>query len=283
MKKEFFVSDLAAPVTVREYVRGVCGISARTLKNAKYNGDILVNGLSVHTDYHVNNGDTLVLETPDIASASIEPQDLPFDILAETADYLIVNKPSGMASHPTLTYKDGTLANAVMYYYRAIPFTFRLLTRLDVDTSGAAVIAKNAYFAGAFAQRCPQKTYYAICVGTPEPLSGRIELPIGRDPESLIKRRIDFDGKPSQTLYRTLSVKQKLSLVEVQPLTGRTHQIRLHMASIGCPLYGDFLYGTEINGERTRLHCQKICFSDALNRNVIQVEAPLPMDFQKLI
>lgn len=283
MKKEYRIEQKGSGLSVKDYVRGVLGFSARTLKNAKYNGEIAVNGVSVHTDYTLNAGDLLILEVPDVASETIVPQDIPIEVLCETEDFLVVNKPSGMASHPTLTHKDGTLANAVMHYYRSLPFTFRLLTRLDADTTGACIIAKNAYFAGLFSSLCPVKTYNAICVGTPSPEFGKIDAPIARAADSIIKRKIDTTGKPAQTLYRTIEQKNGLSLVEVTPLTGRTHQIRLHMAHIGCPLYGDFLYGTEIPGERTRLHCRKIAFSLPQSEKRIEIEAPLPPDFFELM
>ncbi len=270
-------------VSVKEYVRSVLGFSARTLKNAKYNGAITVNGVSVHTNHVLKAGDVLTLVIPESTSESVVPQDIPIEILCETEDFLIVNKPSGMASHPTLTHKDGTLANAVMHYYRRIPFTFRLLTRLDADTTGVCVIAKNAYFAGLFSSLHPVKTYNALCVGIPAPEFGTIDEPIARAEDSIIKRKIDCSGKPAQTLYRTLAHKNGLSLVEAIPLTGRTHQIRLHLAHIGCPLYGDFLYGTEILGERTRLHCRKVAFSLPQSDTVFEIEAPLPPDFQKLM
>ena len=209
----------------------------------------------------------MTLDIPESTSETVVPQEIPIEILYETEDFLIVNKPSGMASHPTLTHKDGTLANAVMHYYRHIPFTFRLLTRLDADTTGVCVIAKNACFAGLFSSLHPVKIYNALCVGTPTPAFGKI----------------DCSGKPAQTLYRTLTHKNGLSLVEAIPLTGRTHQIRLHLAHIGCPLYGDFLYGTELPGERTRLHCRKVSFSLPQSDTVFEIEAPLPPDFQKLM
>ena len=253
------------------------------MKSAKYNVTITVNGVSVHTNYVLKSGDLLTLDIPESTSETVVPQEIPIEILYETEDFLIVNKPSGMASHPTLTHKDGTLANAVMHYYRHIPFTFRLVTRLDADTTGVCVIAKNACFAGLFSSLHPVKIYNALCVGTPTPAFGKIDAPIARADESIIKRKIDCSGKPAQTLYRTLTHKNGLSLVEAIPLTGRTHQIRLHLAHIGCPLYGDFLYGTELPGERTRLHCRTVSFSLPQSNSVFEIEAPVPPDFQKLI
>ena len=253
------------------------------MKSAKYNGTITVNGVSVHTNYVLKSGDLLTLDIPESTSETVVPQEIPIEILYETEDFLIVNKPSGMASHPTLTHKDGTLANAVMHYYRHIPFTFRLLTRLDADTTGVCVIAKNACFAGLFSSLHPVKIYNALCVGTPTPAFGKIDAPIARADDSIIKRKIDCSGKPAQTLYRTLTHKNGLSLVEAIPLTGRTHQIRLHLAHIGCPLYGDFLYGTELPGERTRLHCRKVSFALPQSNSVFEIEAPVPPDFQRLI
>lgn len=279
MKKEYTVLSAQGGLTVREYVRSFLGLSARALKNAKYNGLIAVNSRPVHTDFRLRDGDVLLLDFPDASSESIVPQDLPLEVLYEDDDVLIVNKPSGMASHPTRTHKDGTLANAVMYYYRAAPFTFRLLTRLDADTTGTAVIAKNALFAAEFVSCEPIKTYYALCVGVPTPREGLIDAPIDRAPDSILKREVSADGKSAQTKYRVLSDDGGLSLVEAQPLTGRTHQIRLHLSHIGCPLYGDFLYGTEISGERTRLHCRAVSFIHPSFGKRLTVEAPLPADF----
>ncbi len=279
MKKEYTVQAEQDGLTVREYVRSFLGLSSRALKSAKYNGMITVNERPVHTDCRLHVHDTLLLDFPDAPSESVTPQDIPLDVLYEDEDVLIVNKPSAMASHPTLTHKDGTLANAVMYYYRDIPFTFRLLTRLDADTTGVAVIAKNALFADAFSHGEPIKTYHALCVGVPLRREGLIDAPIGRAADSIIKRTVTDDGKAAQTKYRVLSEANGLSLVEACPLTGRTHQIRLHLSHIGCPLYGDFLYGTEISGERTRLHCKAISFIHPTLGERLTVEASLPADF----
>lgn len=279
MKKEYHIQPNHAGLCVRDYARSVLGLSARTLKNAKYNGSITVTGMSVHTNYVLRAGDVLCFNFPDAGSSTVLAENIPLSVLYEDEDILAVDKPSGMASHPTLTHTSGTLANAVLYYYRTHPFTFRLLTRLDADTTGVAIIAKNALFAAQFPSLQPQKSYYALCVGTPPVPQGLVDAPIDRAPDSILARCVAPCGKPSQTEYRVLSEKNGLSLVEAVPLTGRTHQIRLHLAHIGCPLYGDFLYGTEIPGERTRLHCHAVSFDHPQTGKRMMIEAPLPADF----
>ncbi len=284
MKKRYTITETSGNgMTVKEYVRNVLGMSAGTLRNMKYKGSITVDGENVYSNYVLKSGQLLCLETVETPSETVLPENIPMEILYEDDDFLAVNKPFGMASHPTLTHKTGTLAGAVMYYFLYIPFTFRLLTRLDADTSGVCLIAKNAASAGAFAHDLAQKEYLALCVGTPTIQEGMIDKPIARHPESIIKRRIDASGKPSQTFYSVLSEREGICLVRAKPLTGRTHQIRLHLASIGLPLYGDFLYGTEIPGERTRLHCEKLSFVHPMTKQRVHIVAPMPSDFEVLV
>ena len=283
MKKSYRISQEYSGMAVRDYARSVLGYSARTFKDAKYRGSITVDGQAVYANYVLSGGQTLCIETPEKPCSRVTAQPIPLDILYEDEDFLFVNKPSGMPAHPSFNHRDKTLANAVAYYYRREPFTFRLLTRLDADTTGVAAIARNAFAAGTFLSCRPQKEYLAVCVGTPDPPEGVIDAPIAHASDSIIRQEIRPDGRPSVTEYRLLRQKDGLSLVQALPRTGRTHQIRLHLASIGCPLYGDFLYGTEVKGERTRLHCETLSFIHPASGKILRVTAPLPQDFQSLI
>ena len=279
MTKTYSINPEHSGMTVRDYIRSVLGFSARTLKNLKYNGSITVSGNPVHANFLLNQNDVLVLEFPDEHSETIAPEDIPLDIIYEDDDFLAVNKPYGMPSHPSQNHHLGTLANAVMFRYRDKPFVFRVLTRLDIDTTGVVVIAKNAVFANAF-QKCDiKKEYLAVCVGCPSPQKGTVDAPIGRA-EGIIKRCVTSDGKPSLTEYEVLKEQNGHSIVKAVPITGRTHQIRVHMAHIGCPLLGDYLYGTEIPGERTRLHCGQLTFIHPLNGKTTILTAEVPNDIK---
>lgn len=287
VRKEYCIPTEADGRTVKSYVLSTLGFSVRNLKAMKYRGSIVLDGEPVFVTHTVRAGQTLVLEYPEETSETVIPEDIPLDVLYEDDDYLCVNKPHGMPSHPSFNHPTGTLANAVMYYYRDRPFTFRILTRLDTDTTGATLVAKNALSASTFLKCEPQKTYIALCVAAPEPRSGTIIAPIARNPASIISRMVCETGKPSVTRYETLQTWEArdgkpCALVQAIPLTGRTHQIRVHLTHIGCPLYGDYLYGTEIPGERTRLHCREVSFRHISTGERICIQAPLPEDFLSL-
>jgi 23S rRNA pseudouridine1911/1915/1917 synthase len=171
-----------------------------------------------------------------------------------------------------------------MHYFRSVPFTFRAITRLDRDTSGVILLAKNIVSADRLSKSLIkneiEKEYVALSVGTPSPKTGRISAPIKREKEGIIKRCIAPDGKPAVTDYEVIFEKDGLSLVRLFPKTGRTHQLRLHLAHIGTPIYSDFLYGEEIDGERTRLHCRCLTFPHPFSGEMMKIEAPLPDDMK---
>ncbi len=278
MTKEYTVEKAWDGVSVKTYLRTALGLSAKALKKVKYGGSISVNGTDCNVTHLLAAGDRLILRFPEERSETVLPVPMALDVLYEDGDVLAVNKPSGMPVHPSLHHFTDTLANAVLYYYRETPFVYRPLTRLDADTTGVVLIAKNALFAAAWEKCGARKTYLAETVGVPEPPSGVIRAPIARA-EGIIKRCVSADGKPSETRYRTLAERDGNALVECVLITGRTHQIRVHMASVGCPLRGDYLYGTEIPGERTHLHCAEVSFSRLGDGERMTVKAPLPQDF----
>ena len=279
MTNKFIIQGNCSGMKLGVYARSVLGYSAKLLKDIKYNGRITVNGADVFTNYLLKEGDVLELTAPKYASENIEPVNIPLDIIYEDDDLLAVNKPYNMPVHPSIRHRDDTLANAVMYYYKDELFTYRVLTRLDIDTTGVVIIAKNAHAANRFSFSEPMKKYIAVCVGAPAKPEGEICAPIVRD-EGIIKRRIDENGKYALTKYRVLGENNGLSLVEACPVTGRTHQIRLHLSYIGCPVYGDFLYGTEIPGERTRLHCLGVYFNHPITGAKTSIETGFPKDFE---
>ena len=245
---------------------------------------ILLNEKKEFVNKIVRKGDILRINLPQDSSENIVPNDISLNILFEDEDILAVNKPHGMPTHPSIGHFEGTLANAVMHHFKDIPFTFRAITRLDRDTSGVVLLAKNIVSADRLSKSLINgdmtKEYIALCVGTPSPLSGRIDAPIKREKEGIIKRCIAKDGKAAITDYTVVEEKDGLSLVKLFPKTGRTHQLRLHLSYIGTPIFSDFLYGDEIDGERTRLHCAKLSFTHPFLGEKIEISAPLPDDMK---
>lgn len=144
---------------------------------------------------------------------------------------------------------------------------------------GVVIIAKNMCAASKIPSSGVEKKYLAICCGVPEANEGIIDAPIGRIGDSIIKREVRSDGKNSITKYRLIKENNGKSLIGAVPVTGRTHQIRVHLSYIGCPLYADYLYGTEIAGERPRLHCESVVFTDPFTQIKKEITAPLPDDF----
>lgn len=268
--------------SVKSFIRKSLGYSARNLKSLKYKGGILVDGNAVNVNFLLKDGMMLTLDFPEENSDGIVPEDIPLDIIFEDNEYLAVNKPHNMPVHPSYRHQSGTLANAVMYYFKDKAFVFRPLTRLDIDTSGVVIIAKNAVSANKFSTACPEKRYLALCVGTPSAREGEISAPIGRD-AGIIKRCVRTDGKPSVTMYKVLKTGNGMSLVEAHPITGRTHQIRVHLSYIGTPIYADFLYGEEVEGQRTRLHCESVCFTHPFTGEKVTLRAEIPDDFSVFI
>ncbi|MBR4173414.1 MAG: RluA family pseudouridine synthase [Clostridia bacterium] len=262
------------------------GFSSRLITALKAGDGITLNEKKEFVNKTVSLGDTLKITLFDKASENITPENIPLDILFEDEDLLIINKPPKMPTHTSVYHTSGTVANAVLYYFRDIPFTFRAPSRLDRDTSGVLIIAKNAWSGDCISRAIKggdfEKEYLAVCVGTLENKKGTVNAPIKREKEGIIKRIIAPDGKPAITDYEVIKEKNGLSLVKLHPKTGRTHQIRLHLAHIGTPIYADFLYGTDIDGERIRLHCHSLRFRHPVTKEFMKITAPLPTDMELL-
>ena len=226
-------------------LREEMGLSAGLMNRLKWTGALKVNGQSVHTDFPVQPGDTVTAvleeESPDYPA-----EDLPLSILYEDDFLLAVDKPQGMLIHPSSARNTGTLANAVAGYYRRTGSTgaFHPLTRLDRDTFGIVLIAKNGYACALLQRSRPRKTYHALTLGGPKDDWGTIDAPIARKPLPSLLREVRPDGKPSRTEYRVLDRGEALCRLALTPITGRTHQLRLHCAYMGFPIVGDPQYGS---------------------------------------
>lgn len=250
------------------------------------------NGIWAYVNDKLAAGDTLHVHWEEESlSETIVPVKLPFPIIYEDADILVVNKPADMPIHPSMNNYDNTLANAAMYYFRqkGESFTYRCVNRLDRDTSGLTILAKNMLSGGILARhsglREIKREYVAIVSGnTPE--SGTIDAPIARLDGSTIERCVDFEnGEHAVTHYRKLAYDEgkDLSLIRLKLETGRTHQIRVHMKYAGFPLIGDFLYNPDYRYiKRQALHSVALTFIHPVTEEEVHFKAPLPTDMSLL-
>lgn len=220
-------------------------MSTGLMNKLKWGDGIRVNGVPRHTDFAVSPGDliTVRLEEPEILYPA---EDGDLEILYEDDHILLVDKPAGMLIHPSRAQNSGTLANLVAGYYRRTgqASAFHPVTRLDRDTFGVVLLAKHAHAHSLLQQTPPKKTYHALTVGGPEADSGIIDAPIARRPLPSLLRFVSPEGKPSVTEYRVLERLSELCKLELRPITGRTHQLRLHCFHSGFPILGDPQYTT---------------------------------------
>ena len=282
---EFVILKENEGQTIKEFLREK-HISAGLLKRLKkIENGITVNSVHQNVTYRLMENDILSLITADFdddENEYLEPVDLPIEIVYEDENITVVNKPSNMPTHQSLNNHDNTLANALKYRYREKKYVFRAANRLDKDTSGLVVTANNRYYAALLSEKIKrgeaQKYYVAVVHGRVD-CDGRIDAPIDRVGESIIKRIVRPDGEHAVTEYKSILNGDKISVLLVKPVTGRTHQIRVHMAYIGHPIIGDSLYfekSEEI--DRQALHCLKMELGE-----LGTYFAPLPDDMKKLI
>lgn len=258
---------------------------------------VLVNGKVQKANYRISAEDTVSVTIPKAQEIEIVPEDIPLDILYEDEDVLVVNKLKGMVVHPSAGHYTGTLVNAVMYHCKdslsGINGAIRpgIVHRIDMDTTGALIVCKNDNAHVKIAQQIKEhsvtRRYRGIVNGVVKEDTGRIEGAIGRHPVERKKMAInEKNGKPAITHYKVLERFNTHTYMEFELETGRTHQIRVHMASIGHPLLGDTLYGSGKNPYHLQgqtLHAMVIGFIHPSTGAYLEVEAPLPEYFQKLL
>lgn len=289
MKKtvEIKINTTLSERKIRYILRNHMGLSANFVRQMKYTeGGILLNGKEAKQDTVVHRGDTLLLTVCDKPSENIVPTKMELDVLYEDEDMIAVNKPRQMPTHPSQNHHADTLANGLMYYFRDSDFTFRVITRLDRDTSGVVLVAKNAMAAQKLSMAMQngeiQKEYVAAVWGVPSPSEGTITAPIKREEDSVILRCVAPDGKTAITDYYTEKTQNGISFVRLLPRTGRTHQLRVHMKHIGTPIFGDDLYGAPQTEENMRLHCRKLMFIHPIFGTKMEIKAPVPEDISGL-
>ncbi|MBO5282648.1 MAG: RluA family pseudouridine synthase [Lachnospiraceae bacterium] len=260
-------------------------------------GQVLVNGSPVKVSYQVQADDEVAFTLPPSQEPDILPENIPLDILYEDGDLLVVNKPKGMVVHPAAGHYSGTLVNGVMYHcgkeLSGINGVMRpgIVHRIDRDTTGSLIICKNDkahnHIAAQLKEHSITRRYRAICYGVLREEEGTIDRPIGRHPSDRKKMTVRADGKRAVTHYRVLQHFREYTYIECELETGRTHQIRVHMASIGHPLLGDEVYAPgrkcpfSLQGQT--LHAMTIGFIHPSTGAYLEVEAPLPEYFTHLL
>ena len=299
MKLYFPVPPQADGVLLRNFLRR-CAVSTELARAVKFHGSgFFADGQPILANRRLAAGQMLSFELPADGEGVAPQPEIPVQVVHEDAFALLLEKPPRLAVHPTLNYPLDTLANGYAAWAAAQgrSTVFRPVNRIDKDTSGLVLAARNSYAAPLLAQGV-EKLYYAIVEGELPLGPGVIDAPIGRQGDSIIGRCVTPEGKPSRTEYTILKAKNGLSLAACVPVTGRTHQIRVHFASLGHPLAGDDLYG----GHRERvgrqaLHCAKQTYTIPVYtpvpdgividweapRQRITVESPLPADLQALL
>ena len=280
MPELHFVYDGAEPMLLRRFLREQAGVSAQRIKRLKAVPDGMTRrGVLIRTVDAVYKGDEIVLRWTEQSSAEPNPA-LEIPAVYETDSLLICNKPAGLPVHPSVRHRDDTLAN--WFAARHPDEGFHLVNRLDRNTSGLCMIAKSAHAAHLLRGKV-QKRYYAL---VPNGLtgSGTVNAPIARAQESVITRCVRADGKPAVTHYRVIRQTPRCTLLELIPETGRTHQIRVHMAHIGYPLLGDALYGGDCSVLHAHaLHCGMMRLPEPETGEQLSLTAPLRQDMQRIL
>lgn len=253
-------------------------------------GYVTVDGSPSKPAARLREGQTVSLVVPPPAPSALVPQAIDLDVVYEDSDLLVIDKPAGLVTHPAPGHPDHTLANAVLAHcpdLEGVGGEVRpgLVHRLDRDTSGLIVVAKNdaaqTGLSAQFKDRTVSKAYLAAVTGYPDPERAVIDAPIGRHPRSRTRMAIVTTGREAVTGYDVLRRLRGYSLLEARPRTGRTHQIRVHLASIGHPVAGDTTYGVPAPGlDRHFLHAHRLAFTHPRTGDRLEVESPLPDDLR---
>jgi 23S rRNA pseudouridine1911/1915/1917 synthase len=283
---DFKVPASSPVLPVAKFLRAHAGLSLTLWRKIKNSGSIAINTSPAATTDLVHPGDIITISWPN--NSTITPESLPLKICYEDDWLLVVDKPAGMLVHPTSGQHSGTLGNAVLYYYNTQNSTsgFHPVNRLDRNTSGLVLLAKRPDIQHMLNRNSQQisKQYLAIAAATPPTLQGVITAPIGRKPGSIIEREVRPDGQEAITCYRVLTAWAAACLLEITLKTGRTHQIRVHLSYIGCPLLGDDLYGGPTHHlHRQALHAAKLSFPHPITQQTLTIVSPLPTDLSNVI
>ena len=289
---ELEITPELAGAKVDTLLRKRLGLSGTVVRRIKWLEDgILLDGVRVHTDFRPAAGQVLSARLSDPErNSGIVPAPGPLDIVYEDGDLIVLNKAPGVPVHPGPGHFDDTLGNFLMDYYEKTgqEGDFHPVHRLDRGTSGLLAAAKHPHAQEVLKRQLHtegfRRVYLAVCEGVPDPPAGVIDAPLGPKPGSLMEQMVRPDGKPARTRYGVLRRWGGRALASLELETGRTHQIRVHMAHIGHPLTGDFLYGTEDKAliGRPALHSGYLSFLHPITKEKLQFSTPLPQDMARL-
>lgn len=284
---EVTLDNALTSMPVKAFLRAHTGISNTIWKRIKNSGTFAINGTICNaTLAEVKTGDIITYDI--LRPTDIIPEDLPLDIRYEDEWLMVINKPAAQLVHPTTNESTGTVGNALMHYFatRGEAHAFHPVHRLDRDTSGLLLIAKEPqiqYQLSPKGSKNFKREYQAIIEGKLTPAEGLIDAPIARALPSIILRKVSPEGQPACTHYRTVKSNDALSLIELELETGRTHQIRVHMAHLGHPLLGDDLYGGNMEYiQRQALHAFRLSFLHPMTGEKLIITAPPPADFLRI-
>ena len=290
---ELTVTPELAGVKVDTLLRKQLHLSGTVIRRIKWWEDgILADGVRVHTDFRPEAGQVLSVRLSDPhRNSGIVPTPGPLDIVYEDEDMIVLNKAPGVSVHPGPGHFDDTLGNFLMDYYEKAgqEADFHPVHRLDRGTSGLLVSAKHPHAQEALKNQLHtedfKRVYLAVCEGVPDPPAWVVDAPLGPRPGSLMEQEVRPDGKPARTRYETVEVHGGRALLRLELDTGRTHQIRVHMAHIGHPLTGDFLYGTEDRTliSRPALHSAELSFRQPVTGEKLEFSVLLPEDMARLL
>lgn len=292
----FNITADEAGLTVKKYLFDVLGYSCAAVKRVKYRDcGIMLNGERVTVRKVLAEGDILSVAIEDTEEDENEytvPAELDIGIVYEDEYLTVVNKPPMMPAHPSLGHKNDTVANALAWRYRDIPYVFRPVNRLDRDTSGVMLTTRDKVTAGKLYRSMRRgeikKSYIAVVEGVLPESKGRLVSYMCREGDSIVKRRICSEDEPrakiAVTEYEVVESNGKASVVRVTPVTGRTHQLRLHFASCGCPIFGDTMYGNECEHiGRQALHASSLVFAHPQSGEMLELSAEVPADIRYLL
>ncbi|MEY7999023.1 RluA family pseudouridine synthase [Clostridium sp. Mt-5] len=288
----FKVTHEEEGLKLRAYLKKVQRLSSRLIKGAALSGRLEIDHKRVKLNHIVKAGESISLNLIKEESQNIEPEEMDIQVVYEDKDIIVVNKKPGVVVHPTRSYPNGTLANGLLYYFRerGENCIVRLVSRLDMDTSGLIIVGKNQFAHMCLARDMKsenfEKSYIAVIHGKMDAREGIIDLPIYRNEEAGIKRVVDERGQRSITHYKVIDDFKNDQLLNLTLETGRTHQIRVHLSYLGHPLYGDTLYGLGDDNQyikRQALHAYRLKFPHPRGDKIMELESDIPQDIIELI
>ena len=295
--KEFIIESENSGIRLDKILSQLDSDLSRTMIQKQIdNQEVLVNGKSQKASYKVQTGDKITVQEIKPVELDIKPEDIPVEVIYEDNDIIVVNKPKGLVVHPANGNPDGTLVNAIMKICNGslsgIGGKIRpgIVHRLDKDTSGVLIIAKNdkahINLSEQIKNREVKKTYIALVRGVVKENNATIRMPIARSTKDRKKMAVSKDGKEAITHFKVLKRYTKYTLLEINIETGRTHQIRVHLAQIGYPIVGDIVYSNgknEFGVVGQMLHAKKIEFTHPITKKHMELEAKIPEYFEKII